>query len=204
MQQEECVDKNGRLYTRRVVKIEKFWDDKDTKSNSSLTAKESDGTLKENIVTEGTVLENVETGNDNSAIDEEILEFYQCSKCAKRFVSIQHYSKHKCSGIPEENSKFKKCKICKACFVNSEYLEAHMKIHKRKSSSSVSIDPNPPFICKICNTEFATYKSLRLHKRMHEPIKSKDIEPPVSYGMLGEELDTEAVPREMFVCQVRF
>ena len=66
------------------------------------------------------------------------------------------------------------------------------------------IDNSNSYTCEVCSTEFPTYKSLRLHLRMHDPVKVKDIEPPVTYGIMGDkvEIKTEDDTIEMFQCPI--
>lgn len=71
-----------------------------------------------------------------------------------------------------------------------------MRVHKMETAASTG-----PHLCEECNTDFPSYKSLRLHKRMHDPIKSREIEAPVSYGITGDDGKREE-PREMFLCQI--
>ncbi|KAK4873747.1 hypothetical protein RN001_013107 [Aquatica leii] len=154
----EYLDKGGYLYTRKLVKVEKFWDN----------VGESDCTETNDAPLEP----------DANAI----VEVYQCQVCCSRYSNFDEFSKHSCKRKLSENV-CRKCHICGANFVNAKYLTLHMRTHR----PSIPENTNPPFICEICNTELPAFKSLRLHRRMHDPIKSKHIDPPVNYGLEGEE-----------------
>ncbi|XP_018323842.1 zinc finger protein 267-like isoform X2 [Agrilus planipennis] len=143
------VDKNGRAYTRKMVKIEKFWH-KEGKSREQ-----------------------------HSPIVE------------------QGYDSHKCHN--------EKCQFCDCYFSSTKSLCAHMRVHKgdnKQATESTDVEISGSFICNVCNTEFQSYKSLKLHSRMHDPVKLKEIEPPVSYGVSGETQDISQTARETFVCNV--
>ncbi|KAF5290592.1 hypothetical protein FQR65_LT11543 [Abscondita terminalis] len=170
---EDCFDKGGLLYRRKLVKIEKFWDNK---------------VMDENLETENSEGSLVESENA-------VVEVYQCQACHSKYANYDEFSKHNCKRKIRD-SACKKCVECGENFVNAKYLNIHMRMHR----PGVPENTNPPFICEICNTELPAFKSLRLHRRMHEPIKSKHIDPPVNYGLEGEE--REDAPREKFLCVI--
>lgn len=176
----DCVDNSGLVYTRNFVKIDKFWDkEEENQDSESRTPKVDD----------------VNVGVVTASEEASLIDLYQCTKCHTTFGTMDCYLKHQCGKEDLDSGKYTKCKYCKAYFDNGKALVEHCKLHIRPSVNT------PPFLCEICNTLFPAYKSLRLHKRMHDPIKAKDIEPPVNYGLRGETLHEEG-NRELFVCKV--
>uniref|UniRef100_A0A1Y1KSI2 C2H2-type domain-containing protein n=2 Tax=Photinus pyralis TaxID=7054 RepID=A0A1Y1KSI2_PHOPY len=123
--------------------------------------------------------------------DGSVMEIYECVRCSLTFRTEEYFNKHKCKS---SNFVIRKCTVCDASFTTVKSLNTHMKTH------ALGENPNPPFVCEVCNTEFPLFKSLRLHRRMHDPIKSKNIEPPVNYSLEGEEVEEAA--REKFVCPI--
>lgn len=184
LKQEDCLDKDGRLYTRKVVQIEKFWDDEINTKEPTI--------IKYLIGEEGTLmkLKNQEDVTDDS----QVVEMYQCNNCSVQYSKREQFDVHVCD--PEVGSEYKCC-TCAATFTNSQSLSAHMKQHRLKKPE----DPSGPFICNVCDTVFPTNKSLRLHRRMHDPIKTKEIEPPVDYGIMGDD-NSSTKPRETFQCKI--
>lgn len=193
VQQQDCFDKDGRVYTRKVVKIEKFWDESATSSEGG----------KEPPISEKYLVKNGKARKLEP--DEEVAEnaktilVHKCKYCNMPFTRIDHYYKHKC-GATNKDFQFK-CTKCTANFKSAKSLCSHMKVHKdQEKDSSKKCGPH---ICEICNTDFPTFKSLRLHRRMHDPIKTRAIEAPVSYGITGSEPEEKKDElREMFICQI--
>lgn len=174
VQQQECFDKDGRLYTRKVVKIEKFWDE------NSITNKRKEPPITEKyIIRNGmaTKLPESDDPNYEREVNEKIVEIHQCKHCDVQFSKLEEYYKHKCSVLSHPI----KCAKCSATFANLRSLCSHMRVHKMENAST------GPHLCEECNTDFPSYKSLRLHRRMHDPIKSREIEAPVSYGITGDD-----------------
>lgn len=189
IKQEDCVDKDGRLYTRKVVQIEKFWDEESVRPRVPIVLKY--------VVTEEGSLTKID--NDENNEDVETIEIFQCSCCSVQFSKREHYNSHVCD--PEIGSEYK-CSMCESSFTNSQALSAHMKLHRTmKKEMTEAGSPGGPFVCNVCDTMFPSNKSLRLHRRMHDPIKAKEIEPPVEYGITGGEC-SNSKPREMFDCNV--
>ncbi|CAH0564250.1 unnamed protein product [Brassicogethes aeneus] len=194
----QCMDKEGRLYTRKVVKIDKFWEVEDN------AVELQPPTSQKYIINNGKI--QVLTEEEVEAIEmegkEKVVTVFKCDLCSLQFPSTENYYKHKCSW---SNTKFK-CTHCKAIFTNYKSLHNHMKYHVNRDPSgevrkTVTLGP---FLCEVCNTMFPSFKSLRLHKRMHDPIKTKEPEAPVNYTISGETIDVnrEENIRSMFVCNV--
>nr|XP_022900317.1 zinc finger protein 585B-like [Onthophagus taurus]XP_022900318.1 zinc finger protein 585B-like [Onthophagus taurus] len=186
LQQEEILDKDGRVYTRKVVQIEKFWNDDQNKK------------IKDPPLTHKYVVENnkVSKLNDDAPeIEKNTLDIHQCSNCSLNFCKLEQYYRHKCN--PKNNSNEHKCNKCNATFQTVRSLSVHMKSHNNEKS-----DQTDTFVCEFCSTEFPSFKSLRLHSRMHEPVKAKEIEPPAHYGILGEDTGDKIGVRVMFVCHI--
>lgn len=185
VQQVDCLDRDGLVYTRKVVKIEKFWND------SSLSNGRPPPIVEKYAVENGRA----------SKIEGEppegctYVEAYCCPNCEVKYSKIQEYYKHKC---PVKGKEFK-CTKCKNTFPTMKSLKVHMKTHRTTDDQG---DGSSSFICEECNTDFPSYKSLRLHRRMHDPVKSRDVEAPVTYGINGTTVETNTGPREMFICQI--
>lgn len=186
LKQEECTDKDGRVYMRKVVQIEKFWDDEPQRLLGPMV-------LKYLVNDEGTLIKINEDRQISG--DMQVIEMYQCNNCGVQFSKRDQYDIHACD--PEIGSEYK-CSMCDTSFTNSQSLSAHMKMHKNKKNND---DGYGPFVCAKCSTVFPTNKSLRLHKRMHDPIKTKEVEAPVEYGLMGNDIPSTK-PREMFECKV--
>lgn len=185
LQQKDCLDKDGLRYTRKIVKIEKFW------SDTSVNPRPPP-------IIEKYILEDGKARKVESEPVEEIaslMELYNCPNCEHKFSKMEQYYKHKCAGVGKEY----KCSKCDSTFTSTKLLKAHMKEHKTEDEEAG--DGNS-YVCEECNTDFPSYKSLRLHKRMHDPIKSREVEAPVSYGINGTTTEQETGPREMFICQL--
>lgn len=189
LKQEECTDKDGRVYTRKVVQIEKFWDDTPVKPKSPTI-------VKYEVNSEGNLIK-IEN-DDNITNDMQVVEMFQCNNCRVQFSKRDQYDIHPCD--PEIGSEYK-CSLCESTFTNSQALSVHMKAHKTNKMKGISDDSAGPFVCGVCDTVFPTNKSLRLHRRMHEPIKAKEVEAPVEYGIMGSDVPSTK-PREMFECKV--
>lgn len=193
VQQQECFDKDGRVYTRKVVKIEKFWDES---AMSSEGGKEPP--ISEKYIVQNGKARKMEDGEELTEHTKTIL-VHKCKHCSMPFTRIDHYYKHKC-GATNKDFQFT-CTKCTANFQNAKSLCAHMKVHKGQDKDSSK--KSGPHICEVCNTDFPTFKSLRLHRRMHDPIKTRSIEAPVSYGITGNEPEKKRDElREMFICQI--
>lgn len=192
LKQENCVDKDGRLYTRKVVQIEKFWMER-----KNLAVRPKDPIVVKYTADDDGVMTKVEEGDD-IPVNVQTMEIYQCGNCNVQFHKRAQFDSHTCD--PEIGSEYK-CSMCDSSFTNAQTLSSHMKQHKKqKVEASEASSLTGPFICNVCDTNFATNKSLRLHKRMHDPVKSKEVDPPVDYGIMGNNTITK--PREMFECQI--
>ncbi|GJQ80970.1 hypothetical protein Trydic_g4787 [Trypoxylus dichotomus] len=189
LRQEDITDKDGRLYTRKVVQIEKFWDESDEKNGKPPPK------TQKYILENGKAIKVDESTEDIAG--KHISVIHQCETCHLQFCKLEQYYTHSCD--PMKNSQEYKCFKCDASFFSARSLYTHRKTHKTEGNL---VDISGPFVCEVCSTEFPTYKSLRLHKRMHDPIKVKEIEPPVNYGLTGETDPEKWGVREMFVCQI--
>lgn len=157
---EECIDSEGRLYTRKVVQIERFWDPPPPPPKSSMIEKffsNAEGVK---------VRDKVENSSTPTAGTSN--RVYRCTECLEHFSKLSEFRTHTCS---QGN---KNCEICDLSFANLKALQIHMKVHE------MEIDNNQQrsFICGICGTEFSTHKSLRLHSRMHAPVRARHVEAP--------------------------
>ncbi|CAH2093006.1 unnamed protein product [Euphydryas editha] len=153
--EKETTDKNGRVFTRQYVQMDKFCDSiiKDIKS-------EDKNSPYHNVV----VKEMVTTTGDK-------MKVYNCMSCNVYVSSLSEFKQHPCKILKYS------CPKCPIAYENSKSLCAHMKVHKTRGDNNFVASLK--FECEICSTIFPTSKSLKLHKRMHDPIKSRPIEPPV-------------------------
>lgn len=185
-----CYDKEGILYERKVVPIEKFWDEEKVPDKQSPI-------MLPYILEEGKARKAEGEDLDNLGENQKLLIIYQCPHCNVHFSKLPQYQNHNCN--TKSNSSKYQCNRCDSTFNNVKCLNGHMRSHKLDKT----VESSGPYICEDCNTEFPSYKSLRLHKRMHEPVKVKDIEPPVNYGIMGDENEyRNEEEREMFVCEI--
>lgn len=182
---EDCVDKSGCLYTRKVVQIDKFWLEK-KKPPVTLPYILEDGQAKK--ITE----EELNSISDQS----NLINIHQCPTCQIHFMKVEQYYKHTCA---KQNSSTYVCSKCNLTFLSARSLSGHMRTHKYEKPAQ---EHKGPFICGVCNTEFKSFKSLRLHERMHDPIKSREVEPPVNYGLTGVISEEASTTREMFICGI--
>lgn len=138
--------------------------------------------------------------------EDEYVDMYQCPNCGVQFPRIDQYDNHACDpeiGILKNIKLFcnitifklflfsgseYKCPICESSFTTSQSLCAHVRSHKTGVAIKTGEQKSTgPFVCRICDTVFPTNKSLRLHRRMHDPVKAKEIEAPVEYGLIGKD-----------------
>lgn len=196
LEEQQCIDTDGRIYTRKVIKINKFWVD-NSESIPPITEKYTiDGNGK---------IRKIEDDLEGLAKDSTFI-IHQCPNCYLQFPLLDHYKKHICNPSNTKN-KFK-CIHCAKFFSTFESLNTHIKTHLKFEESSGEMKrviTMEPFKCEICNTIFPSYRSLRLHHRMHEPVKDKAVDPPVSYSISGpnenKQSDKELV-RRMFICNI--
>ncbi|KAJ8953950.1 hypothetical protein NQ318_019193 [Aromia moschata] len=191
IEEQQCLDKEGRIYTRKVVKIDKFWIDD---LNSPMTEKY--------VLENGKIRKISEDEAENILDKDAIIQIHQCPKCYLQFPNLDHYNKHFCDPSKVKN-KFK-CIHCTAVFLNYQSLTSHMKSHVSKDPSGKfkRVVTLGPYTCDICKTMFPSFKSLRLHKRMHDPIKDKAPEAPVTYSITGPIDEAREIVRHMFICSI--
>lgn len=198
IEEQQCLDKDGRVYTRKVVKIDKFWIDKDEQQA------EKEGPMTEKYLLENGKIRKITEEEAEEIEDKEtIIQIHQCPRCYLQFPNLDHYKKHQCDPSKVKN-KFK-CTHCTAVFLNYQSLTGHMKSHITKDETTGKIKrvvTLGPYTCDVCNTMFPSFKSLRLHKRMHDPIKDKIPEAPVSYSITGPIDESREVVRHMFICSI--
>lgn len=191
VEQNDCLDKDGLVYTRKIVKIEKFWNE------SSGSGKKPPPILNKYLVGEDGKVKQIVDGEGNDE-DESFIKVYHCPNCLMKFSNVEFYYKHKCTAKGKEH----KCTKCETTFASARTLKVHMRVHNKSEQNEAEGSSKDSFMCEECNTDFPSYKSLRLHKRMHDPIKSREVEAPVSYGINGTVTEESDGPREMFICQL--
>ncbi|XP_029166722.1 gastrula zinc finger protein XlCGF26.1-like isoform X3 [Nylanderia fulva] len=156
---EECVDNEGRFYTRKVVQIERFWDRTPIQITSQSSAK---APMIEKFFSN---VEGVKVREKRLATAS--MRMYRCNQCLQQFSKLGNFRVHAC--LHGNN----RCEHCDQTFATPKALQLHVKVHEGE------IDPSQKsFICTICGTEFCSHKSLRLHSRMHAPVRARHVDAP--------------------------
>lgn len=196
IEEQQCVDKAGRVYTRKVVKINKFWEENNESTPPLIQ--------KYKMVYNGKVRK-IEEEDKHTENDSTYITIHQCPSCYLQFPELDHYKKHTCNPIKTKN-KFK-CIHCSKVYNTFDSLSSHMQTHlnfDKRSGEMKRVVIMEPYKCEVCNTIFPSYRSLRLHSRMHEPVKDKAVEPPVNYTISGasDKKPEKELVRRMFVCNI--
>ncbi|XP_020294588.1 zinc finger protein 813-like isoform X2 [Pseudomyrmex gracilis] len=156
---EECVDSEGRLYTRKVVQIERFWDRTPIQVTTSQSAK---APMIEKFFSN---VEGVKVREKRLATAS--VRMYRCNQCLQQFSKLGNFRVHAC--LHGNN----RCEHCDQSFATPKALQLHVKVHES------DVDPSQKtFICVTCGTEFCSHKSLRLHSRMHAPVRARHVDAP--------------------------
>ncbi|EZA61797.1 hypothetical protein X777_09418 [Ooceraea biroi] len=167
---EECVDSEGRLYTRKVVQIEKFWD----RVPIQVTT-QSQSTKAPMIEKFFSNVEGVKVREKRLATAS--VRMYRCNQCLQQFAKLGNFRVHAC--LRGNN----RCEQCDQSFATPKALQLHAKVHDGE------VDPSrKTFVCNTCGTEFCSHKSLRLHSRMHAPVRARHVDAP------------EGTPSATFTC----
>ncbi|XP_011861958.1 PREDICTED: zinc finger protein 91 isoform X2 [Vollenhovia emeryi] len=155
---EECVDSEGRLYTKKVVQIERFWDRTPIQVTASQSAK---APMIEKFFSN---VEGVKVREKRLASS---MRMYKCNQCLQQFSKLGNFRVHAC--LRGSN----RCEHCDQSFATPKALQLHAKVHDGE------VDPNQKtFVCATCGTEFCSHKSLRLHSRMHAPVRARHVDAP--------------------------
>ncbi|XP_016837124.1 zinc finger protein 813 [Nasonia vitripennis] len=160
---EECIDSDGRLYTRKVVQIERFWD------RTPVTLSTTKAPMIEKFFSN---VEGVKVRDKSVTVAP--TRMYRCNQCLEQFAKLSDFRIHVCLQGAH------RCDKCEQTFATPKALQIHIK-------QSHLIDPSEIpsqnlFLCTVCGTEFLTHKSLRLHSRMHAPVRSRHVDAPVGTG----------------------
>nr|CAH7727090.1 unnamed protein product [Callosobruchus chinensis] len=187
LQQEHFVGNSRIQYTRKLVKVPKFWND------------ELPPPIIERYVSENGMTRKM--CDEESNVNSEVKEMFKCPNCFLQFTELDLYNVHACNAKKTKTDL--KCIYCSADFGARKSLEVHMKTHpvEEKNCQKKSLVMTEPFACEMCGTIFPSLKSLRLHKKMHDPVKDRPIEAPVSCTITGDGTETNNV-RTMFNCSV--
>ncbi|XP_026671777.1 zinc finger protein 595-like isoform X2 [Ceratina calcarata] len=167
---EECVDSEGRLYTRKVVQIERFWDRAPTAQTSLQSAAKSPMIEKFFSNAEGVKVR-------EKRLATAPMRMYRCNQCLQQFSKLGNFRVHAC--LHGNN----RCHSCDQTFATPKALQLHAKVHEGEPDPS-----QKTFICETCGTEFCSHKSLRLHSRMHAPVRARHVDAP------------EGTPNATFTC----
>ncbi|CAK9817388.1 Zinc finger protein 180 [Anthophora quadrimaculata] len=155
---EECVDSEGRLYTRKVVQIERFWDRTPAQTSIQSTKAPMIEKFFSNV-------EGVKVREKRYAAAP--MRMYRCNQCLQQFSKLGNFRVHAC--LHGNN----RCDSCDQTFATPKALQLHAKVHEGEP------DPNQKtFVCENCGTEFCSHKSLRLHSRMHAPVRARHVDAP--------------------------
>ncbi|XP_034180367.1 uncharacterized protein LOC117604432 isoform X1 [Osmia lignaria lignaria] len=155
---EECVDSEGRLYTRKVVQIERFWD----RSPAQTSLQSAKAPMIEKFFSN---VEGVKVREKR--LEATPMRMYRCNQCLQQFSKLGNFRVHAC--LHGNN----RCDSCDQTFATPKALQLHAKVHEGEP------DPNQKtFICETCGTEFCSHKSLRLHSRMHAPVRARHVDAP--------------------------
>ncbi|XP_008550811.1 zinc finger protein 595 isoform X2 [Microplitis demolitor] len=157
---EECVDSEGRRYTRKVVQIERFWDKKDKSINSAKMIEK----FFANPENEPKPLSLSSTKTRKNEMPQRM---YRCNQCLEQFSKLGEFRNHACCNGSNQ------CDNCDQAFATVKALQLHMKVHGPDASPT-----KKSFVCRICGTQFASHKSLRLHSRMHAPVRARHVDAP--------------------------
>ncbi|XP_070172709.1 zinc finger protein 569 [Polyergus mexicanus] len=155
---EECVDNEGRFYTRKVVQIERFWD----RTPIQITSQSAKAPMIEKFFSN---VEGVKVREKRLATAS--MRMYRCNQCLQQFSKLGNFRVHACL------RGNKRCEHCDQSFATPKALQLHMKVHEGDIDSG-----QKSFICTICGTEFCSHKSLRLHSRMHAPVRARHVDAP--------------------------
>ncbi|XP_046753343.1 zinc finger protein 135-like isoform X2 [Diprion similis] len=153
---EECVDSEGRLYTRKVVQIERFWD---RPTSSPPPAK---APMIEKFFSN---VEGVKVRDKN--LPPGPTRMYRCNQCLEHFAKLGGFRVHVC--LRGNNQ----CSHCDQAFATARALQLHTKVHDSETDGMQRL-----FVCSTCGTEFSSHKSLRLHSRMHAPVRARHVDAP--------------------------
>lgn len=112
---EECVDSEGRLYTRKVVQIERFWDR--TPAQTSLQS------------TKAPMIEKFFSNVEGVKVREKRLaatpmRMYRCNQCLQQFSKLGNFRVHAC--LHGNN----RCDSCDQTFATPKALQLHAKVHE--------------------------------------------------------------------------
>lgn len=122
LKQEECQDKEGRRYTRKVVQIEKFW--ADSKEDEKPPPNELQYILENGKAKKATNFDST-----NLSESQKVLVIYECPLCAMHFSKLDQYQKHSCN---KSSTTVYKCTKCNLTFPTPKSANAHMKLHKHE------------------------------------------------------------------------
>lgn len=197
--EEECIDNEGRVYTRKVVKIDKFWMERESKTREPNVQKYRLDKVNSKIIKiTDTEAEEIE---DKTSI----IKIYSCPNCTLQFPHYELFFKHKCRPAQSNKPQQKyRCEYCNVLFNSLKQLQTHLKTHVADGDVDDSANKTTtvtlgPYECNVCQTKFPSFKSLRLHSRMHEPVPVKHVEAPVKYTITGDEEDNSD---NVFTCPI--
>ncbi|XP_046405915.1 zinc finger protein 226-like [Ischnura elegans] len=203
---EECVDKDGRVYLRKFVRVKKFWSEKDEVHASQMKTKVRDyDTIRD--VPVGSVSIKSKDEAVTSSLSGEPKRLYQCSECEKTFQTMIHFKYHVCS---VKHGAAMTCNLCGHESTSNKDLRAHWRMHQRQrrvaatalwelqAGEGVSTNGNvganeetPEIQCERCGEVYPKSEEL-VHVAMH------DEEPPHNCQKCSETFDSrEKLSRHM-------
>ncbi|XP_043502367.1 zinc finger protein 383-like isoform X2 [Polistes fuscatus] len=156
---EECVDSEGKLYTRKIVQVERFWDRNSMEVPPVQSAK---APMIEKFFSN---VEGVKMREKRIAPTS--MKMYRCNQGLEQLNKLASLREH---AYLRGNNR---CDTCDQSFATSKALQLHLKVHEGESDSNQRM-----FVCPTCGTEFCSHKSLRLHSRMHAPVRARHVDAP--------------------------
>jgi KRAB domain-containing zinc finger protein len=158
--QQDFKDKEGRLYTRKFVKIDKFWLQEDPIKPVTQKYLIGDNGVKKLGPDEATHIL-----DKNS-----IIEIKKCLNCNQFFAAGDAYETHVCQDNLQPDPSPKKsssapynCEICNTTFPTFKSLRLHRRMHEPIKTREIEAPANYDegqehvrhmFICKICNKTY--------------------------------------------------
>ncbi|KAG8225687.1 hypothetical protein J437_LFUL001719 [Ladona fulva] len=195
---EECVDKDGRLYLRKFVRVEKFWSEKD-----EIKAAKIMSTAKNFEPVRDVPVGSVSIKTKDEAIPDKLngapKKLFQCSKCQKTFQTMIHFRYHVCSVKTGPSTT---CNLCGHESTSAKDLRAHWRMHQRQrrvaatalwelqasegisNNCSAQEDDSSELQCERCGKMYKKCHEL-IHIAMHEE------EPPYRCKKCSETFDAK-------------
>lgn len=162
--EEDIKDKQGRPYTRKLVKIDKFWMEEAVWMEETVSGSQSTGSILTAL-----------TETNEAKIDGNEIEINKCANCKSYYpVDTTLYGTHTCMGPRTKVSKKKQsesfnCEVCNTIFPTFKSLRLHKRMHDPVKLREIEVSDDPEkantktFICKVCNKTYdRKYESIHM------------------------------------------